>query len=83
MIYITYENTTNFTLGKVEFWTAHAAKCWARDAMRHGFIELTGVEYVMPGLKNVGAVPDWLDIMAAGAVEFDLDEVEALRNNED
>jgi hypothetical protein len=34
-------------------------------------------------LKNVGAVPDWLDIMAAGTVEFDLDQIDELRMNSD
>jgi len=80
MIYITYENTASYTIGKVEFWTAHAAKCWARAALRHGFVEITKVEYVDAGLKNVGAVPDWLDIMADGTVAFDFDGVEELRS---
>ncbi len=51
----------------------------------HGTACLVDVKGKLPflPLKNVGAVPDWLDVMSGGVYEFDFDEVEALRGSDD
>jgi hypothetical protein len=51
-----------------------------RDA--HPFAELLYVVDDRKNLRNVGAERDWSDVMSAGVTEFDLDEVEALREQE-
>lgn len=50
----------------------------------HGVNCLIDVKGKLPFLpqRNVGAERDWLDVMSGGTYEFDLDEVDELREKE-
>ena len=66
---------------EVEIFTRVGAERFLRI---HGVHVVTEVKGALPFLpqRNVGAVPDWIDVMSGGTYEFDLDEVEAQREKE-
>ena len=92
MVWITYENTATGTLHR-RARSPRAAIEFILRAEDYGYIELVSVENARTGAKlgarelslhslirYIGTYePDWLDIMANGTVEFDHDEVEAMR----
>ena len=63
-----------------EVWTERAARHMYQDAT-DGVVTLLTVKDMRRHLRNVAAAADWLDRMATGVVEFDLDEVDMLRMN--
>lgn len=62
-----------------EVYTRAGVERWTRI---YGMASLVDVKGTLPFLpqRNVGATRDWLDVMSGGVEEFDLDEVEALRD---
>lgn len=64
---------------ELTFYTKRRLERWVRD---FGTASVVDVQGSFGPVRNVAARFDWLDAMASGVVEFDLDEVDALREQE-